>query len=77
MRETKKMNGIFAREVYIRFSEDGMHFVCTTEYGRFYRKTEEFAFDGPSTPESAPELTDDASALLLRKRHSDRTPEQR
>lgn len=67
------MNGLFAREVYIRLSEDGAHFVCTTEYGRFYTKKAEFALDGPSEPEAA----DEKSLVPLRNRLFDRTPEDR
>jgi hypothetical protein len=58
------MNGLFAREVYIRLSEDGSHFVCTTAYGRFYTKKAEFALDDPS----AAEVVEEKSLVPLRNR---------
>jgi hypothetical protein len=64
------MNGLFSREVYIRLSEDGAHFVCTTEYGRFYTKKAEFALSDAPEPEPAHEK----SLVPLRNRLFDRTP---
>lgn len=35
----RKLRTLFAREVSIRLAEDGMNFICTTQYGKFYTKT--------------------------------------
>jgi hypothetical protein len=60
------MNTLFGREVYIRLSEDGTHFVSTTRYGRFYTKTAEFALNC----QPAPETVDEKSPVPARKRFS-------
>lgn len=60
------MSTLFGREVYIRLSEDGTHFISTIQYGRFYTKTAEIALH----PEPAPEAVDEKSLAPLRKRHS-------
>ena len=44
--EENTMKRLFGREVYIRLTEDGKNFACTTRYGKFFTKTSEFVLDG-------------------------------
>jgi hypothetical protein len=60
------MKGLFRRDVYIRLADDGMNFVCTTQYGRFYTKTRQI----PLHVEPKPEPADEMSLLQARKRFS-------
>jgi hypothetical protein len=61
------MGTLFGREVYIRLSENGTSFLSTIEYGRVYRKTTEF----PLQSEPMPEVVEQDSLALLRKKVSD------
>jgi len=60
------MKNPFAREVYVRLTEGGTNFVCTTKYGRFYRKSREVALNCPPAAEPA----DDKSLLPARRPYS-------
>jgi len=59
------MNTLFAREVYIRLTDDNESFVCTVRYGKLYGKTTEFALHPGPTPGVLEE-----KALVLVRRHS-------
>jgi len=49
------MNTLFAREVYVRLTDNKQGFVCTVKQGRFFTKTTRFAFDDSFPPEAVGE----------------------
>jgi hypothetical protein len=60
------MRTLFGREVYIRLSEDGTHFISTVKYGKFFTRTKQLALKC----EPAPEGLEDHSLAPVRKRFS-------
>jgi hypothetical protein len=67
------MNTPLAREIYIRLTDNQQGFVCTVKYGRLYSTVTEFRLH------SQPQLDrlEETTAVKVRKRSSDRTPEHR
>jgi hypothetical protein len=57
------MNTLFAREVYIRLTDDKSGFVCTVTDGKFYTKATEFALHR----RPAPDVLDEKALVLARK----------
>jgi hypothetical protein len=67
------MNRLFAREVYIRLTDEETALVHTVKYGKFYAKATELALDGELTPG----VLDEKALMLARKRFSGfATPEE-
>lgn len=62
----------FAREFYIRLSDDAASFVCTTKYGRFFRKTTEIPLNCPRESEPLYEK----SLVPVKKRFTFLSPEE-
>lgn len=63
------MNTLFAREVYVRLTDDRPGFVCTVKYGKFYAKATEFALHRQPTLD----VLDEKAPVLVRRRSLRRT----
>jgi len=57
------MSNFFERELYIRLNDGEGAFVCTTRYGKFYRKAKKFLLQEPE-----PGAMDRNATALVRKK---------